>query len=333
MSCPICLEDVSASVTLSCGHTACQECLKQWFLVEETTGQPSATCPIETCRRPLSAPECYRILGGRDFIPAGSGKKKRSLSDRVAVIPDGRDGRKHKSPRLQTATDESTRAWLEANTIQCGGCEGYIMKESGCDKLQCICGFRICWKCRAVGANCSCNPGHGFWDNVTHDSSWGSAKAATREELSDMKSFLEGRRRAGQFRFSPLLAGGDPFQAFALDRQESLRLLDVHAHFSGFDALEPLSAFGPPPVPLFLNNNNRPPTPPPPPPPSPASLRRKSKIIQSIIQDDLSLAVEVYQKEMDEHGGSAPTWANELAFFLQRHDQDTVEALFPGVAC
>ena len=97
------------------------------------------------------------------------------------------------------------------------------MKDSGCDKLQCICGYRVCWKCKTAKAACNCNPGHGFIDNVTGFASWGETKVASKEELKDLKTFLEKKRSkkdsihnsidllAGIFGNPPHNMGGSPF--------------------------------------------------------------------------------------------------------------------------
>ncbi|CAB9511498.1 expressed unknown protein [Seminavis robusta] len=216
--CPICYDDYNEGgedywPCLACGHSCCSTCLKQWFQTEEKTGQAAPTCPVETCRQPV---EDATLVLGRAFVPAGS---------------NGNSKKKKRKRSMDETIDESTKAWLEANTLECGGCQGRITKSSGCDKLQCICGYRVCWKCRKVGAQCGCNPGHGFVDNVTGLPSWSGANVADRGQLQNMKQFLEERRRerprnslldlfgpGSEFRsqrrsrlFSAGSAAGDPF--------------------------------------------------------------------------------------------------------------------------
>jgi hypothetical protein len=67
-------------------------------------------------------------------------------------------------------------------------------------------------------------------------------------------------------------------------------------------------------------------------PPSAASTGRKTLIIQSIIQDDISRAVHLYHAEMEDQSGNPPTWAGELASYLRHMDPSDVQSIFPGVA-
>eukprot|EP00980_Cylindrotheca_fusiformis_P018142 scaffold5850_cov110-Cylindrotheca_fusiformis.AAC.5 len=173
MSCPVCFEDdTSALIRLCCGHSCCQDCLKRWFETEEKTGQSLPTCPVETCRR---APESSIISAvlGRAFVPAGSNTKKRK----------------------SVAVDESTQKWMTENTLECGGCQTPLIKSEGCDKLQCLCGYRVCWNCRTPGAKCRCNPGHAFVNNITGLPSWGRSNVASPNELQNFKQFLEDEKR------------------------------------------------------------------------------------------------------------------------------------------
>ena len=40
---------------------------------------------------------------------------------------------------------------------------GYrVEKSDGCDLIECLCGYRFCYRCGAANRTCSCNPGHGF---------------------------------------------------------------------------------------------------------------------------------------------------------------------------
>ena len=186
-------------------------CLKRWFVTEETTGQTFATCPVETCRRRVSKKTTCQLLG-RPFAPAGSRN-----------INKNNNNKKRKVQEIDSTSsdDPKTQAWLEANTLECGGCQGRIMKSSGCNKLQCLCGYRICWKCRKVNARCNCSPGHVFYDNITRDASFAARpKIAKRHELVDMKSYIEMRRdrerddRRDFMRFIELRGGGirDPLE-------------------------------------------------------------------------------------------------------------------------
>jgi hypothetical protein len=62
-------------------------------------------------------------------VAAGSQNKKRKRSDGDTTI--------HSNSNAEDENlDEPTKAWLEKNTLECGGCQGRIMKASGCDKVR-----------------------------------------------------------------------------------------------------------------------------------------------------------------------------------------------------
>ena len=87
--------------------------------------------------------------------------------------------------------DLATAAWLASQTKLCGGCGARVCKSDGCDRMQCLCGYRFCWACASVEASCSCNPGHGFFDNVMRRPDFSRAtRRATALEAQDMATFL-----------------------------------------------------------------------------------------------------------------------------------------------
>jgi Ring finger domain len=182
MNCPVCFDDTASTTRsrqLECGHTSCVSCLRRWFATEETTGQASPTCPVETCRRAVG-PDVSQSILGRAFVAAGSQRKKRRRDN----------------------VDARTQRWLDQNTLECGGCQTPLFKSSGCDKLQCLCGYRICWRCKTPGAACFCNVGHGFVDNVTGQPAFGPTQQATKEELKDLKGFLQKKQQQRPIRSS-----------------------------------------------------------------------------------------------------------------------------------
>lgn len=85
---------------------------------------------------------------GRPFQPASTQTKQNSQAD--------------------TTIDELTLQWLQEHTQECLRCGSSIEKiEGGCDKMECLCGYRFCYACGSMGADCSCSPQlHFFWDNV-----------------------------------------------------------------------------------------------------------------------------------------------------------------------
>ena len=93
--------------------------------------------------------------------------------------------------------DQATAEWLESQTKLCGGCGARVCKSDGCDKMQCLCGYRFCWRCGSVDATCNCNPGHGFFDNVMRRPDFSrDTRQATALEAQDMATFLAQVRRS-----------------------------------------------------------------------------------------------------------------------------------------
>ena len=90
----------------------------------------------------------------------------------------------HASNVSPSQEEQATQRALEADatTRQCGGCNAYVSKVEGCDKFQCICGYRFCWSCGAKDAKCDCTGReHTFWDNVKNEPSAAAKAAASRK--------------------------------------------------------------------------------------------------------------------------------------------------------
>ena len=261
MRCPICLDEVPLTVLAGCSHAACQPCLAQFFTTLETTGSPWAKCPMPDCHTPV-APEAVWSLLGRAYKPAAA---------ETATNTDPHE------------VDRATAEWLESQTKLCGGCGARVCKSDGCDKMQCLCGYRFCWRCGSVDATCNCNPGHGFFDNVMRRPDFSrDTRQATALEAQDMATFLAQVRRSM-----------DEAEAHKLAMREELE-----ARFRQRET---------------------------------SSLRRKGTIIQRVIQDDVSSAVELYLQEIEDCGGGTPVWAGEISPYLRFMGSEEIGALFPGV--
>ena len=261
MRCPICLDEVPLTVLAGCSHAACQPCLAQFFTTLETTGTPSAKCPMPDCHTPV-APEAVWSLLGRAYKPAAA---------ETATNTDPHE------------VDQATAEWLESQTKLCGGCGARVCKSDGCDKMQCLCGYRFCWRCGSVDATCNCNPGHGFFDNVMRRPDFSrDTRQASALEAQDMATFLAQVRRSM-----------DEAEAHKLAMREELE-----ARFRQRET---------------------------------SSLRRKGTIIQRVIQDDVSSAVELYLQEIDDCGGGTPVWVGEISPYLRFMGSEEIGALFPGV--
>ena len=149
--CKICCcskSDSELHFLVQCRHEACVDCLRQWIVHVEATGNPGLPgCPF--CRVSLQDREMKQILG-RSYQPAGSSTTNEPATSFV-----------------QQVDDELTRQWMNQHTRPCQHCGAFVEKESGCDKMECLCGYRFCYRCGAQAARCHCSPAnHVFWDNV-----------------------------------------------------------------------------------------------------------------------------------------------------------------------
>jgi len=55
----------------------------------------------------------------------------------------------------------------EMDMKHCRRCRAGVLKDSGCDKMMCRCGYKFCFRCGAENAVCRCTPSyHLFWNNV-----------------------------------------------------------------------------------------------------------------------------------------------------------------------
>lgn len=330
MACPICLEDdIDGCMLLStCQHQACRTCLQQWFQVEETTGQDRPTCPVDGCRAPVGQEDAQQVLG-RTFVPAGSYKhnnqKKRKRAPTTSTITDT------DSSAATTAGDDDDTWLTQSGAIRCGGCDTWIMKLDGCDKVQCVCGFRICWNCKTVAARCPCTPkNHGFVDNITGLPDFAEARhVLPKQQLTHhvkQQAAVAQEQRQG-------------FPAVMFSHYFRSGGLSNHSHNHNNINLATNTTRQPfakrpkhptrrhPPLPQHLLQPLLPQST----PQLSLSEHRRNTILQRILQDDLASAIAIYQAELQHNQGQPPLWATTLKTRLQHLDSDTVVALFPGV--
>ena len=174
-TCQICFETAEHPQLSGCGHqSACAACLGRWIAEEESAGMLVPRCPMPQCQAPLQAEEVTRMLG-------------RTYQPQVKLEADGGKDTKE--------LDAETKAWLRENTKSCGGCGAHICKSDGCDKMQCLCGWRFCWRCGCVGATCDCNKGHGFFDNILRKPTF-TTTPDVAQEISNLREFILQKRAA-----------------------------------------------------------------------------------------------------------------------------------------
>ena len=63
---------------------------------------------------------------------------------------------------------QATQSLMDTLEIKlCNRCQQGIIKNEGCHKVKCRCGYRFCWICGSENAQCNCTPAHhGFYDNI-----------------------------------------------------------------------------------------------------------------------------------------------------------------------
>jgi hypothetical protein len=143
--CQLCCEANSTLVVLSCSHSACRECLTKWISKQELLNKKTVPCPY--CHVNMNDSEIFQILGR---------PLQQTSTDHFCS-----------EEQNSTELDELTRDWLQANTRQCPRCHLHIEKLDGCDKMECVCGCRFCFKCATANATCRCTPSrHVFFDNI-----------------------------------------------------------------------------------------------------------------------------------------------------------------------
>lgn len=108
------------------------------------------------------------------------------------LLPAGSVKPEQEEPNM----DEATMLYMKKETRLCGGCGGRVIKSSGCNKMQCLCGYRFCYKCGQVGASCDCDGvGHGFFDNVLLQADFSSDAIVDVEEMRrDTLNYLSAKR-------------------------------------------------------------------------------------------------------------------------------------------
>ena len=188
--CKLCYEEsasASSSVVLSnCHHHSCKSCLVKWIEKAESSGKTTPpTCPF--CRLAINEDDVFAILG-RSFQPRQRATKETHFEDEI---------------------DDLTLEWLNEHTVLCQGCGSHVEKESGCDLIECLCGWRFCYSCGLPGGVCGCNPGHGFLGNYDFD--FGVTFWNTIEDLEIDLAYVE-ETEEGEEKIHRMVENMPPFE-------------------------------------------------------------------------------------------------------------------------
>jgi len=119
---------------------------------EEGMGAREGTC--EVCHKP----QCI-VCGAAPHRTRTCAEAATDAAERVGMA--GTHAADEAATRNFLTTSQSIRV--------CSKCHNTVEKKGGCDKMQCRCGFRFCFRCGAKDAVCVCTAAsHGFWDNKKH---------------------------------------------------------------------------------------------------------------------------------------------------------------------
>lgn len=198
-----------------CQHLVCRDCLYCYLIHCENDRKIEAVCPHPECREIINIAVSEMILG-REYCPK-------------VWFPEED---KKDATTLETV-DETFLEWINENEVQqCKNCHAFIEREDGCDAMQCLCGWRFCWECKAPirtskevceDVCCLCFHGDGdFYDNILrHEGYSGAPRLATLVDLQDMAAFYERRQEEDEEdRASYQEYDRDEEEDYAVDQRE-----------------------------------------------------------------------------------------------------------------
>jgi len=192
-TCMICLEQGSEDTAVAkdgllllrvhsdCPHHVCRPCLKTYLLCCENERKASAICPDPDCETIVTMELAKEILG-REYTWTTPAATK---TDTGAPSPDP-----------EKDQDQDLIKWLQENEARnCGHCGAWIVREDGCDTMQCLCGWRFCYLCREDAEDgCGCGHSEGdFYDNILDLEGAAAPDLATDEDLQKFAEFCHRR--------------------------------------------------------------------------------------------------------------------------------------------
>jgi len=169
-ACCVCYEEETAETRLlkitDCQHRLCHSCYKTWLKQCERESMTVPRCP--ECKKESSVLQAMHVLG-RSYEAA------QPLCD-----------------RNEESLEHTLHTWLDENGCkQCAHCGVYIERVDGCDAIMCLCGYRFCWWCELTSCDCEHED---FYDNVRRHDTTEVPPIASKEELQDLKRFLQSRK-------------------------------------------------------------------------------------------------------------------------------------------
>ncbi|KAL9242114.1 hypothetical protein vseg_016147 [Gypsophila vaccaria] len=157
LTCGICMEDTSANevTTMDCGHSFCNRCWTQHFVVRINEGQSRRIkCMAYKCNAICDDGKIRNLLCMRDSAVAE--KFDRFLLEsyiednkRVKWCPSvPHCGNAIRAGEDDFLEDESeTVNWITGHTKPCPKCHKAVEKNGGCNLVVCVCGQPFCWLC------------------------------------------------------------------------------------------------------------------------------------------------------------------------------------------
>ena len=224
--CEICFDDENEIATTSSNndlifvhwfdhqmdiHWFCKQCIRQYLIqCENDRKQGPVKCPYDGCSVYLADTVVKEILQ-RPYQPKVWYENNATITDeKVSTDEVVKEDEKKDINEDEDENDDDAAFydWIsKQDHMQCENCNVYIIREEGCEAMQCLCGWRFCYDCRlptpvteedmdyADGSNfCTChhNP-HDFYDNILKTEGVDAPDVATHDELQDMATFYDNR--------------------------------------------------------------------------------------------------------------------------------------------
>ena len=188
--------------TLTCGHSGCHGCIKEWIERCESCGLDLATCPH--CRQPITESDVHAFLGGRPYQRISQDPATNTDEANLVLVPD-----------------DLTQDWLDTNdTHQCTNCGMYTIRDDADEADQVplaacgLCGHIYCWVCQQDYEDCDDDDDDYYDDGHDHD------------EFYDPKSqILFPTRDANKFPIAAqddIQGGGDRMENFLARREAAI---------------------------------------------------------------------------------------------------------------